>query len=305
MVKNGQTRRRDTIAEVRFHNPRLEPLGVETLTLAELQTKVPPEHFARPERIDFYLLMLFTAGQGEHRVDFINYPVRERTLIFVQPKQVQEYCFNPSLKGRMLLIDPVFLCPPTPADQEPSLLEPDWQVWSELSDGLSTEVSRAFHRIARETADYQGDDLTRRILRHVTFSLLLEIKRFARQGRPVSASHRGSTFDVWPMLKNEIERSYHRERSVRHYARRLGYSEKTLTRACLIAAGRTAKDMIDERVALEAKRLLAHSDDGIAEIGSQLGFSETTNFVKFFKRIAAVSPSTFRSRFGSAAGNSG
>ena len=73
----------------------------------------------------------------------------------------------------------------------------------------------------------------------------------------------------------------------------------------MAAEGRTAKEMIDERVALEAKRLLAHTCSSLAEIGCQLGFSEATNFVKFFKRTAGMTPSTFRSRFVAAAGNAG
>jgi AraC-like DNA-binding protein len=97
------------------------------------------------------------------------------------------------------------------------------------------------------------------------------------------------------MLKGEIEQGFDQRRSVEYYARRLGYSEKTLTRACLRAEGRTAKDMIDQRVVLEAKRLLAYGDSAITEVGSHLGFSEVTNFLKFFKRITGISPAAFRS----------
>jgi AraC-like DNA-binding protein len=104
------------------------------------------------------------------------------------------------------------------------------------------------------------------------------------------------------LLKAEVETNLHRERSVKYYARRLGYSEKTLTRACIASEGRTAKVMIDERVTLEAKRLLAHSRSSAAEIGWQLGFSEATNFAKFFKRMARVTPSTFRARFAATSG---
>jgi AraC-like DNA-binding protein len=52
--------------------------------------------------------------------------------------------------------------------------------------------------------------------------------------------------------------------------------------------------MVNERVILEAKRLLAHTDLNIKEIGFYLGFDEATNFVKFFKKITHTTPMLFR-----------
>ena len=69
---------------------------------------------------------------------------------------------------------------------------------------------------------------------------------------------------------------------------------RTLTRASLSATGRTAKQLVDERVALEAKRLLAESDLPVAEVGARLGFNEPTNFGRFFTRTVGSSPGQFR-----------
>ncbi len=78
------------------------------------------------------------------------------------------------------------------------------------------------------------------------------------------------------------------------YAARLGYSLKTLNRACMLATGCTAKQLIDARVALEAKRLLAHTDLPVASISYRLGFTEPTNFGKFFTRATGQTPGAFR-----------
>ncbi len=51
---------------------------------------------------------------------------------------------------------------------------------------------------------------------------------------------------------------------------------------------------MDDRVALEARRLLAHTDLTVAAVGRRLGFEETTNFVKFFVRRTGTTPGTFR-----------
>lgn len=84
-------------------------------------------------------------------------------------------------------------------------------------------------------------------------------------------------------------------RRAEDYARRLGNSVKTLTRACLAATGQPVKQVIDTRVALEAQRPLAHTDGPVATIARRLDFTEPTNFGKFFTHLTGTSPGRFRS----------
>lgn len=99
---------------------------------------------------------------------------------------------------------------------------------------------------------------------------------------PAGSSPLGSRNEVFSWFEEEIERSFHRERSVAGYARRLGYSERTLNRLARTHAGTTAKELIDRRVILEAKRLLIHETVPIVEISERLGFDDAANFSKFF-----------------------
>jgi AraC-like DNA-binding protein len=59
---------------------------------------------------------------------------------------------------------------------------------------------------------------------------------------------------------------------------------------------RPAKSYIDARVVLEAKRILAHTTLSVAATGEDLGFSEPTNFVKFFKVREGCLPGVVRER---------
>jgi AraC-like DNA-binding protein len=74
----------------------------------------------------------------------------------------------------------------------------------------------------------------------------------------------------------------------------MGCNTKSLTRAALDAIGLTAKDYISTRINLEAKRLLTHTTMSVTVISDHLGFNESTNFTKFFKREVEQSPSDFR-----------
>jgi AraC-like DNA-binding protein len=67
-------------------------------------------------------------------------------------------------------------------------------------------------------------------------------------------------------------------------------SGQIVNRACFAATGKTAKALVDQRVALEGARLLAHAKISVNEISHRLGFTETTNFVRFFVRMVGSTP---------------
>ncbi|MDX3089361.1 helix-turn-helix domain-containing protein [Streptomyces sp. ME02-6978a] len=67
-----------------------------------------------------------------------------------------------------------------------------------------------------------------------------------------------------------------------------------MTRARLAATGRTAEQYVDDRVLLEAKRLLWHSGLTAKEVTDRLGFTDAGDFTKFFRLRTGVTPGTFR-----------
>jgi AraC-like DNA-binding protein len=83
---------------------------------------------------------------------------------------------------------------------------------------------------------------------------------------------------------------------VEDYARQLGYSVRTLTRASHLATGYGAKRVIQERVLLEAKRLLVHTELTSTAIAARIGMPDPTTFGKFFRRQTGETPADFRAR---------
>jgi AraC-like DNA-binding protein len=69
---------------------------------------------------------------------------------------------------------------------------------------------------------------------------------------------------------------------------------RTLTRASQAAVGVGAKRFIDDRILLEAKRLLIHTDLIAASIGQRLGFPRATAFTSFFRQHTSQTPGEFR-----------
>lgn len=73
----------------------------------------------------------------------------------------------------------------------------------------------------------------------------------------------------------------------------VGCSTKSLNRATRAVVDLAARQVIVDRVVVEANRALAHSGLTVASVGARLGFDEPINFVKFFRRTTGVTPGDF------------
>jgi AraC family transcriptional activator of pobA len=93
-----------------------------------------------------------------------------------------------------------------------------------------------------------------------------------------------------------IELHYLEHWSVERYARRLALSETSLNRLCQRIAGTTAFEVIQQRLALEARRRLTYVPLSVAAIAAELGFKDPAYFSRFFRKHSGMSPSVFRRR---------
>jgi AraC-like DNA-binding protein len=149
-----------------------------------------------------------------------------------------------------------------------------------------------FTRLEQLYAEVDDSAASLALLRHLVSAVLLDIAR-RRRLRPASNAS-AAEVDRLRRFKLDVERSFRVTRQVGDYATRLGCSARTLDRACQKALGVSAKRWISDRVVLEAKRLLGHTGLTVAAIGEELGFSEPTNFTKFFRAEAGALPQGYR-----------
>ncbi|MET9082827.1 AraC family transcriptional regulator [Streptomyces sp. NPDC004237] len=272
-----------------FNPPAAPVSGFEITDLSTLHARMADGGLERVHRVDFHTITLITQGNGEHAVDFVTHPCRPGTLLWIRPGQVQRFSHPGAVNGPHVMFAPSFpahlpgtdrllhewygpACRQLGADRDHAAL-------SALLDQLRAEYTRPQGSVSQE------------ILQLLLGALLLNIDRLPQSGETTD-QHAGG--EVYARFRSDLERSYATSRRADDYARRLGYTVKTLTRACLAATGRPVKQVIDARVALEAQRLLAHTDTPVSVIARRLGFSEPSNFGKFFARHTGTVPGDFR-----------
>jgi AraC family transcriptional activator of pobA len=93
-----------------------------------------------------------------------------------------------------------------------------------------------------------------------------------------------------------VERRYPQHWPVTRYARQLAVSATSLNRLCRSLTGITAFELIQQRVALEARRRLVYAPMSVAAIAAELGFKDPAYFSRFFRKHSGMSPATFRRR---------
>lgn len=99
--------------------------------------------------------------------------------------------------------------------------------------------------------------------------------------------------DFYVLLSERLQYS----RSVKYYADILQISPKKLNLITKRVYGKTAKEFIAEVLILDSIKLLIETPDSVKQISYSLGFTEPTNFNKFFKKKTSVTPQQYREQY--------
>ena len=280
------------IAEVAFAAPTGTPTGVEVMSLADLRSRAPAGVLQVPARPEFHQLLTVTSGALVHDVDLTGYALAPGSWLWVRPGQVQQWGDVGNAEGELILFERGFLDPDTVALAR--LDDPFGPVM--VTPGGADERKALSTAVDHLTREFRADlrrpiDIHISVLRHLLACLVLNL---AHAARPTS-SPAFQPSEAYLRFRDAAERDFRHSRCLDDYARALGYSSRTLSRATLADAGVNAKEFIDRRVVLEAKRLLAHSQWPAARIATELGFSSATNFSKYFHKHTGAAPIAFRS----------
>ena len=278
MVRSGQPEIRD----VDFSSMRDPDLPVEVLDRGELLSRLGNEALRTPERPAFHIVLLVRSGSGTQRVDFADVPLVPGRMVHLWPGQVQEWDVESDCAASIVV------CQAFGVDR--GLWSPERLPFRDL-DPASLSTAHALVDALRREQDRFASTPPAVSLMLSLFRALLDL--FERDG---STEDVPRAREAYLAFRQALEAGVGRTHTVRTLVSGLNYSERTVDRACRRATGRSAKALMDERLVLEARRRLAHTDQPAAAIALELGFASPTNFHKYFRRHTGERPSDFRRR---------
>lgn len=249
-------------------------------------------HF--PHRHSFYHLALFTAGGGSHTIDFEKFPVKPGQLYFMVPGQVHSWFFSGGIEGYVMNVSAGFF--------NAFLQDADYVERFPFFSGVSAEgvVQLPKAAIPVVTAQFEGmlkemkgdQAYSQDMLRLQVLGMFIAVSRASRQGE--TRQELPHNYVLLRNFRKLVEQHYMQLRLPKEYAALLYVTPNYLNAFCRHMLGKSAGEIIRDRVLLEAKRLLINADMSIATIAYQLNFADNSYFTKFFKKYAGTTPEEFR-----------
>lgn len=104
------------------------------------------------------------------------------------------------------------------------------------------------------------------------------------------------TLPEFYQFKTLLNENFMKLRSPADYAGLMNLSVHRLNSVCKSKCNMTAADLIKQRLLVEAKNLITHTRLNISEVAYSLNFSDSSNFIKFFRSLTRLTPMEYRSR---------
>jgi len=268
---------------------------IEVVSLYTLTT-VNKEILVTPHRTNFYHIFLFENCQPTHFVDFEKINIQPYSILFIDKDRVHQFDQLLNYDGSLLIFTEDFFCT---HENDTKFLRSSI-LFNDLTNNpiinLNKKDFEKFITICNNITEELSlivDSSKHLILKNLLQNfLLLAAREKVKQG--FIELKKGDDLDYFLLFRNLLESNYTKLKSVSDYAKLICVSEKRLGKATTKVLGKSPKEIINDRILLETKRLLVHTNFSIKEIGQQLGFEDPAYFVRYFKKNTSNTPVEFR-----------
>jgi AraC-like DNA-binding protein len=245
-----------------------------------------------PHRKDHYLIAFIRKAGSRQWIDMNSFELKEHTVYFFGPQQVivKEEIKQLWSTGIAFTKEFLSLHGNSALLQLPLIVNPYNGYSLELSAPDIIFIEELLQKIIAEYR--QKGEWQQRMLSAYLTVLLTYLSRL------YTAQYKGNELsNEQQLLKRfqaKIDESYQQYHEVNDYASMLNISAGHLSDVIKSQSGKPAIKHIHDRLIMEARRLLFHTDQPLKDISFHLGFSDTSYFNRFFKRETGLTPAAYR-----------
>lgn len=249
-----------------------------------------------PHRHNYFTVIWSFTATGKHIIDFKEYPILPNHIFFVSPEQVHQVITNPAPSGYVILFTTEFLEKNSIREDFISNLRlfrksdetPPLPLTEKMTASLKIFADNMFAAFNSEND-----------MRLETIGAYLKLFLIECNGHcSLFPNSNLQSIEVGKsIIKNFkliVEKHYSEWHQVKHYAEALNVTPNYLNEVIKEAMNISAKDYIQNRITLEAKRLAIFTEKSSKEIGFDLGFEDPSHFSKFFKSNSGISIQDFK-----------
>ena len=278
-------------------NPMTDELGtgiaIEKLSIADLPAAdqaIFLEEAKQAHREDRHSFFLLESGTVHLEVDFHTYEINAKSVIYIHPNQVH----------RILAFDQVIVSSWAINNEK---LNPDYLTLLEdltpakplpLTNERFSILSQAV-ALCLKLTELRTDKLYHSLLKDSCNALVAFVASgYLEQVKSTDQLSRVDT--VTKAFKGLLERNYTTAKRPTAYAQQLNISTPYLNECVKHTTGHPVSYHIQQRIILEAKRLLYHSDKSVKEIATVLGYDDYPYFSRLFTKLTGMSALAFRNK---------
>jgi AraC family transcriptional regulator, transcriptional activator of pobA len=253
-----------------------------------------------PERLEvhrhtYYEIIWVQSGSGTHVIDFTSYHFKGPCIFLLHPGNIHHIeKDNPTTGGVIKFTNAIFL-----NDSNDLNFLMSYGVFDDidvlpviqLSNTQSEDIGRLFEELHREYNLKQA--YSSQIVTAFLKVFLLKIYAIKKSHLKIDLS---ASSDIIRFRKFQqlLEENFKKNHKPSYYSDMLLITNKTLGNLTRSISGYSPSELIKQRILLEAKRLIYHSDMSVKEISYKLGFDDSAYFTRFFKVNLKISPKEFK-----------
>lgn len=248
------------------------------------------EEWSQPERHDRHSFFLLEKGTVTIEIDFQTYEIKSPSVIYLHPDQVHRiitfknvmvYSWainNENLNPEYLkLLEDITPAKPLPLSKE--------------MFGLMSEAASLCIRFSER----ENDKLHHSLLKDSCNGLVaLILSQYIEQSSPADRPSRFKM--VTKVFQETLEQHFTKLKRPAEYAQKINISTPYLNECVKNATGYSVSYHIQQRIILEAKRLLHHSNISVKEIATALGYDDYPYFSRLFTKVTGTTASAFRNK---------
>jgi AraC family transcriptional activator of pobA len=241
-------------------------------------------------RHDCHSFFLLEKGSVRIEIDFQQHIINAPSVIYVHPDQVH----------RTTAFDNMTVCSWAITNEN---LHPEYL---KLLEGitpakpliLKLELFSIFSEatgLFMKFAERKNDKLYHSLLKDTCNGLVaLVISQYLELAKPTDRFSRFET--VTKTFRELLERNYTTIKRPADYAEKLNITTAYLNECVKNTSGHPVSYHIQQRVILEAKRLLYYSDKSVKEIATDLGYDDYHYFSRLFSKVTGMTALAFRNK---------
>ncbi|MGV0957001.1 AraC family transcriptional regulator [Empedobacter falsenii] len=254
-------------------------------------------HLQEVHNHNYYHLVYFTEGSGEHLIDFEKFEAKSGTMYFMKPGQVHQWYFKEKYDGFVVNFSDNFfdwIGINSSILQKfrflQSILVKDHVV--EISLDLQEKIASYFEEMINE--NQENNQFSNLKIGFHLMNLFIDIERSLEGVNIKTSDYQSVLLDNFQTL---IEQNFKSKKLPKEYAELLYITPNHLNALCKDVLATSAGELIRSRIVLEAKRLLVNKEISVTEIAYLLNFQDASYFVKFFKKYTEFTPEQFRKQY--------